>query len=366
VTNENLSEQLEELVGDLNKQMKSPGLMISGLSQAWSDVTGWLKSGSTLLDAVMTSIDEHNQPVGSGFALGRWYEVYGPESVGKSTIVEHLMVECQRVGGIPVLIDSEAGFYKPRAVRMGLDPAKYLMIEATYLEKGIEAMSSMLEAIKNKESLRGRPVLIAWDTIASCPTKREFEEGTYAGGMAEKPRILRGMVRDFASQLPGYSCCLVLVNQIGATFSSYGKQTDTGGGMGPKYQSSVRLSITKSGTFQDPYNPESVAGINMVVKFEKSKLFKPLAVVTLPLVFETGIDDLLSVINFHVQYSQLVKNAQGRYKCPAYQGDAAPGKYLRDFMDLVKEDELFKDFLVSRVREHVHLLWGKPKSDKEK
>lgn len=357
-------EQLGELVEDINKSLKSPGLLVSGLSQAWSDITGWVSSGSTLLDAVMTSTDENNRAVGQGFALGRWYEIYGPESVGKSTLVEHLMIEFQRVGGIPVLIDSEAGFYKPRAVKMGLDPAKYLMIEAPYLEKGIEAMSSMLEAIKGKESLRGRPVLVAWDTIATCPTKKEFEEGTYAGGMAEKPRVLRGMVRDFASQLPGYHCCFVLVNQIGATMSAYGKQTDTGGGMGPKYQSSVRLSITKSGTFQDPYNPDAVAGINMVVKFEKSKLFKPMASVTLPLNFETGIDNLLSVVSFHTQYTQIVRNTSGRYKCEAYQGKDATGKYLRDFLDLVREDDLFLDFLTTKAREHAFMLWGKPKGEK--
>jgi len=361
-----LEDQLGELVDDINKTLKSPGLLMSGLSQSWSDVTGWVSSGNTLLNAVMTSFDEHDQPVGSGFALGRWYEIFGPESVGKSTLVEHLMVEFQRVGGIPVLIDSEAGFYKPRAVRMGLDPAKYLMIEAPYLEKGIEAISGLLEAIHNKDSLKGRPVLIAWDTIATCPTKNEYESGTYSGGMAEKPRVLRGMVRDLASQLPGYSCCLVLVNQIGATFAAYGKQTDTGGGMGPKYQSSVRISLTRSGVYQDPYNTDVVAGINMVVKVEKSKLFKPLATVTLPLNYETGMDDLLSVVNFHTQYSQLVRNASGRYKCEAYQGKDAPGKYLRDFLDLVKSDDLFLDFLMSKVREHSHLLWGKPKSEKEK
>lgn len=357
---------LKDLANSVSSSMKTPGILITGLDTSWSDIPGWLSTGSTLLDAIMTSFDAKDQPLGSGLALGRWTEIFGLESTGKTTLYTQWMIECQRQGGIPCLIDSEARFYKPRAQKMGLNLGGLLEVKAEWFEKGLECIENTLEMAQKNEGIRGRPLLFCWDTIATVPTKKEFEEGAYAGGMAEKPRLLRAMARDLATQLAQFNAHLVLVNQVGATMNSYGKQQDTSGGGGPKYQSSVRLEISKAGQFADHNKQDEIAGIITRVKVVKSSLFRPLAQVDLPLYFSSGINDQLSVIQ-HLIKTGDVQSKGGRYYYPAYFGEGAPGKYLRDLIAAVADDEILYQTMKSRCKETIGVCWQKvAKEEKEK
>src|ERR671932_103596 len=42
-----------------------------------------------------------------GIPRGRVTEIYGPESSGKTTVVQHIIAEAQRTGGVAALIDAE-------------------------------------------------------------------------------------------------------------------------------------------------------------------------------------------------------------------------------------------------------------------
>jgi recombination protein RecA len=42
-----------------------------------------------------------------GIPRGRISEVYGPESSGKTTLCQHIIAECQKMGGIAAFIDME-------------------------------------------------------------------------------------------------------------------------------------------------------------------------------------------------------------------------------------------------------------------
>ena len=366
---------LQGVLEGVNDKLKDSHLFTRASDANWSDIPFWIPTGSTLLDIVMTSYDEHRNPVGSGWAGGRWYEVFGEEGMGKSTLIEHAFAETQKKGGIPEMIDSESKLYKPRAVQIGVDLNTLVLCDAPYVERGIESFNLMMEVIRKKPSLRDRPVLCAWDTIASAPTKNEYESGMYAGGQAEKARITRQMYRDLTSKLSGLGVCFILVNQVSDTMGGrYEKQTDTTGGRGAKYHASSRLELHRFGVYNDPYNKDVPAGIMVRIKFVKSSLFKPFAEVELPFNFETGIDNWLSLVQFHTTSSKLFTNRSGAYYSETFLGsspdkkDGPAGKRLPQLLDIIKEDELLQDQLVSKAREYGSLLWKKAASyaDKDK
>lgn len=366
-------QDLQGVLGTVNEKLKDPKLFSRATDTNWSDIPFWISTGCTLLDIVMTSYDQNRQPVGSGWAGGRWYEVFGEEGMGKSTLIEHAFAETQKKGGIPEMIDSESKLYKPRAIQIGVDLNTLVLCDAPYVERGIEGFNLMMEAIRKKPSLKDRPVLCAWDTIASAPTKKEYEEGMYAGGQAEKARITRQMYRDLTSKLAGLGVCFILVNQVSDTMGGpYAKQTDTTGGRGAKYHASARLELHRFGVYNDPYNKDMVAGIMVRVKFVKSGLFKPFAEVELPFNFETGIDNWLSLVNFHTQATKLFVNRSGNYYSKVFLGsdpdekNGPPGKRLPALLDLIKEDELLQDQLVTKARENASFLWKKAASYAEK
>lgn len=356
--------ELKEIHGDLNESFKDSNLFHVGSDQNWSDIPMWIPTGVDLLDAVMTSYDKDDKVLGRGWACGRWYEVFGPEAGGKTTLYIRGLVECQKMGGFPVLIDSEARFYKPRAQKMGLDLSSLTIIDAPYIERGIESIDKLLNLFQKSDKMKRRPVMIAWDTIATVPTKAELEKGKYAGGMGDKPRAIHQMIRDLVGKLPGSNACLVLVNQVRDNIGAgkYEKQTDTTGGWGTRFQSSVRIEVTKFGQYTNAKDKEDLEGILNRYKIVKSSLFKPMAEIETALNAEYGIDNLLTTVSFHVQKSKLISSKGGRYKCEEYQGKDATGKYLADFLKLVKEDELFYDFLRSQINNHRKQFWMKAAS----
>ena len=376
------ADQIQNVLDGINKKLKDP-LFTRGSQSNWSDIPGWTSTGSILLDAVMTSYDANRKPIGSGWAWGRWYEIYGPEASGKSTIVEHAFAETQKAGGTAALLDSESKLYKPRATQIGVDLDRLVLMDAPYIEAGIEGFNLLMEAVQNNKALQQRGALMAWDTLASCRTFNEYKyanKGTlddkdedvkkWAGGMAEKARTIRGMFRDLTNKLPGYRACFILVNQLSSTMAGgkYEKQNDTTGGWGPRFHSSARLDVSKFGVYVDPYNKERLAGARVRVKFEKSSLFKPYAQVELPMDFETGVDNNLSLVEFHQSFTKLVVNKAGRYYCESFFGSEATGKYLPEFLTIVKQDELFRDFLLQKLRENVDCFWRKAAgyADKDK
>jgi RecA/RadA recombinase len=358
---------LQVVLSKLNEELKDPSLFSQGSQVNWSNVTTWIPTGSTLLDIAMTSYDKDGLPVGSGWACGRWYEVFGEEGMGKTTLIENGFAQTQKMGGITGLIDSESKFYKPRAERIGIDLERLILNDAPYVEKGIECFTSLMEAFQKKPSLRGIPIMYAWDTIASAPTKREYEEGQYSGGMAEKARITRQMYRDLTSKLPGFNCCFILVNQVSDTMGGpYAKQTDTTGGRGAKYHASARLELHRFGVYNDPDNAELPQGIMVRIKLVKSSLFKPFAEVELPFNFESGIDDNLSLVNFHTNQTKLFTNKSGLYRSEYFLGNQTgsdkPGKRLRELLVMIREDELLQDLMKSKARDFGGLLWRKAAS----
>ena len=56
-----------------------------------------------------------------GVPKGRIVEIYGPESSGKTTLVQHIMAEAQRLGGTAALIDAEHAFDPLYASKTGVN-----------------------------------------------------------------------------------------------------------------------------------------------------------------------------------------------------------------------------------------------------
>ena len=95
----------DELAGiiadELNKQFKHQKVAYF-LEEGGNptDVTGWISTGSTMLDLAIA-----NRPNG-GVAVGKITELNGLEGSGKSLIGSHLLASTQKQDGIAVYIDT--------------------------------------------------------------------------------------------------------------------------------------------------------------------------------------------------------------------------------------------------------------------
>src|SRR5438045_9716245 len=91
------SKAIETAISQIEKQFGKGAIMKLGeASQRMAVDT--IPTGSIALDIALG--------VG-GVPRGRVLEIFGPESSGKTTLVQHIIAEAQRVGGTCAIVDAE-------------------------------------------------------------------------------------------------------------------------------------------------------------------------------------------------------------------------------------------------------------------
>ncbi len=286
------------------------------------DVAGWIPFGLTTLD----------RKLGGGLPLGRISEVFSEnESEGKTTLLIHAAVQCQKAGGVVVILDAEAAMDKPRAEVIGLSLSNTIVFGPPTVEDGFQFIDGLIRNISEDKELHGVPTLIIWDTIAASPTRADKAGDPFAGGMAEKPRIIAAALRNYTNEFFKYKVHLALVNQsitnIGG--GQYGPKTLTPCGKAIKFYSTLRIRTRYSGrlTAARTYkNTDRKIGIKATVEAVKNKLSLPLQPIELHLYGETGFHEIHSLADFILaNKGKTLREKGGRYytkskKCPYWEG----------------------------------------------
>jgi recombination protein RecA len=221
--------------------------------------------GSSLLDSVVdrhipTSCPNFDAMLQGGFPCRRITQIFGNESTAKSTLVQSAMIECTKMGGVSILFDPELSFDPDRYRRMGGDPDTVILIQKEYMPKkkgqkkdpGLPSLTvqdvfryihDILTSIAIKPQWQGRPVFVALDSLDNITTDEALAGAK--DGMANKPRLIREGFRQITSPVAQLGACFVIVSQTIENIGGYGAKLVTSGGGGPKFISSVRISMKK-------------------------------------------------------------------------------------------------------------------------
>ena len=176
-----LSDELaSSLADDINKKFKNTGyktaFFLEGETISPSDVRGWVKTGSSMLDLAIS-----NRPDG-GLPVGRITEITGLEASGKSLLAAHALANTQQQGGLAVYIDTENAVSRDFLEAIGLDLQKMLYIPLETVEDIFEAIESITESVR--KSNKDRLVTIVVDSVMGASTKiemaKEFDKDGYA------------------------------------------------------------------------------------------------------------------------------------------------------------------------------------------
>lgn len=221
---------------------------------------------------VRTPLHFLNSILGGGVPFGAIVEIYGPPASGKSTFSYSMLGDFQRQypNGVPIIVDTEASADPVRLSYMGLDPSKILRLPALTLEDGFEQVLAILKKKSQNEQLRKLPVMILWDTIATAPTRAQYEQGrANAGGLTEKPRLIKHYLSMILPVIEEQPLLLVLLNQVFTDLSGYKPRLVSGGGMGLKHDIHLQLEfVPRSHEFVG----ESSAMQHSAINVTKSKL----------------------------------------------------------------------------------------------
>lgn len=269
-----------------------------------------------------------------GFPRRRIVELYGAESCGKTTLALSAIVQCQRAGGVAMILDFEHALHDgyARAVGVDFDPEKLLYYKPDTLEEGFKMIYL---------GIRTGVDLIVIDSVASMIPKDEFEKkiddaervGSLAAPLTRNLKKLAIWLDKYPdkkteSDKPGAS--IIFINQTRAKIGGggYGGDEDqTPGGKALKFYSSIRLRMTriKSEIFKKK-NPATGKDINIPygnitsIRVVKSKIDSKAGQEGVIFIrFGSGLDDLFSVIESGVQFRHVKKEGAyfqyGEHRC---------------------------------------------------
>jgi len=348
VTKSDLSDELAgELANNLNKKFKGSGYkaayFLEGDEDSPSNVSGWIGTGSSMLDLAIS-----NRPEG-GFPIGRIAEITGLEASGKSLLATHALANTQKQGGLAVYIDTESAVSSEFLQAIGVDLEKMLYIPLETMEDIFEAIETIVESVR--KSNRNRLVTIVVDSVMGASTKIEMAaEFDKDGWATSKAIILSKGMRKITNMIAREKICLIFTNQLRSRLGvSFGDPWTTSGGKAIPFHASVRLRLKSIGQIKakDSKGIEQIIGIKTRAQVIKNRMGPPLKSIDYDIYFESGIDNYGGWLEVMKEY-KLVSQAGAWYTYTKQDGSAV--KFLsKDFQNTIESDIELKNEIYKAI-----------------
>ena len=273
-----------------------------------------------------------------GVPRGRVIEIFGPESSGKTTLVQHIIAEAQKLGGVAALIDAEHAFDPIYAERTGVDVQNLLVSQPDTGEQALEIAETLI---------RSNAVdVVAIDSVAALVPRAEIEGDIGDSHIALQARLMSQALRRIAGSVNRSKCVVIFTNQLRMKIGvMFGNPETTPGGRALKFYSSVRLDIRRMQALKDG---DEVHGVRTKVKVVKNKVAPPFRIAEFDIMFNEGISKEGSLIDVGVELD-LVKRSGAWYEYAGVklgQGKEAAKATLRENKKLSMEID-------QKIRKHI-------------
>jgi len=149
-----------------------------------------------------------------------------------------------------------------------------------------------------------RPVVIGWDSVAGTATEAELEGASRDVHPATAARVIRRNLRRLVQLIDDEAIGMILVNQRYEKIAmggrvQYGKTSETYGGGGIKYHTTIRVEVDKCGDIFAPGKSRQSGhppiGQEVRIKTPKNKLNDPFRTERYGLLFGQGASDAWAI-----------------------------------------------------------------------
>lgn len=256
----------------------------------YSEVSERISTGSLALDRML----------GGGWPEGRIVEVAAWEGVGKSTLLDQAAAQCQRMGGIVALVDSERARDLAYTAKLGVKVDECILANVDDLEEGFEQLDKILKVQEGKrielekQGQRPPPMLVLWDSIGGTPARAEVKGTPDDSHVSPAARAISLNFRRVVTTLSRNRVTLVFANHFYQQIGGFGGLKSFGG-KGVRYYPSVRLWLTRTGQLKAG---DQVIGHTVKANLRKTKVGPPRPDEVLGLIHTAGFDNAYTLFEW--------------------------------------------------------------------
>ncbi len=233
-----------------------------------------------------------------GVPRGRIVEIFGPESSGKTTLVNHIIAEAQALGGVCAFIDTEHSIDPVYSRAIGVDTDELLVSQPDYGEQALQIADRLIAS--------GAVDVVAIDSVAALTPKAELDGQIGDTTVGLQARLMSQALRKLAGNLNRTNTVCLFTNQIREKVGvQFGSPETQPGGRALKFYSSQRLDIRRIETLKE--GTEAV-GNRVRVKVVKNKVASPFRQAEFDIEYGVGISREGGLIDFGIEQDLVQKS----------------------------------------------------------
>ncbi len=267
-----------------------------------------VSSGCTLLNLALTNT------IDTGYRTGRIVNIVGDKSTGKTLLAIEVMSYAYHLMkknyDMKLIYDEgEAAFDKEYASKLGLPVDKIDFKESETVEEWYESLEKEVGIPQNK---RKDFTIYVLDSLDALVSEEEMEQDFNKAGFGmSKQKQMSKLFRRLVRKLRTNNILLIIISQlrdkIGVTF---GETKTRAGGRALDFYASQILWLYEKGKIKKGNLP---VGLEIKAKVKKNKLWRPFREVNFSVLFEYGIDDLGSNVDFLKENKVCLNDSNTRF-----------------------------------------------------